>query len=323
MSTRLIAFASFLLSYAVLAACAFAQPAGNILLSLVPPGCEVVAGIESPQSIHGHVLFVTHENIIDTDDWLALSGVDVQRAIGKLVWVATSSARGGLEEHLLLVSGRFERSRIFSAARQNGASTMWYSSVESLVVQPFLRERREMHDVRWLAILDNSVVVFGTPQMVQRAIDRYAAHAAADPLLVGRLARLQSDVDSWNALRLPTLARQRQEIFSQLHGAFMPLLEASDDILLAFRYGSHTCIDFDAHTINALQPGSAQQLLSGPAAPSLALGKHEQPHIENLSIDRDAISGSLILTRKQFDSSMQAVRSSSAALPGILETTVR
>lgn len=51
---------------------------------------------------------------------------------------------------------------------------------------PFDRESPSMKDVRWLAILENRVLVFGVPWMVAKALDRYERHEPADPILLQR-----------------------------------------------------------------------------------------------------------------------------------------
>jgi hypothetical protein len=99
------------LTTATLAAQAFAAHLDNSLLSLVPAGAEIVAGIQDPHSPNsrGRLLLVTHNNNLDLSDWLALTGVDSHRGVDELVEVATSSAQGELTGHLLLIGELFNR----------------------------------------------------------------------------------------------------------------------------------------------------------------------------------------------------------------------
>ena len=62
----------------VFAGSGFASPLNSKLLSLVPPGAEIVAGFENYPALHGHgqLLLTTHNNRLVLDDWQALAGVD-------------------------------------------------------------------------------------------------------------------------------------------------------------------------------------------------------------------------------------------------------
>lgn len=60
-----------------------------------------------------------------------------------------------------------------------------------------------MRDVRWLAIIYGRFSIFGTPDLVQQALDRRAAHSDPDPRLVGRLAQLGPGISSWAVLKVP------------------------------------------------------------------------------------------------------------------------
>ena len=109
----------------VLVAAVAASPVNGKLLSLIPPGCAIVAGFENGHGPHagGRLLLTTSNNRFDLDDWLGLAGVDTERRYDEVIEAAAWNARGELNEHLLLVAGRFDRERIFRAARQNGALT--------------------------------------------------------------------------------------------------------------------------------------------------------------------------------------------------------
>ena len=156
----------------VLVAAGAASPVNGKLLSLVPPGCAIVAGFENGHGPHagGRLLLTTPNNRFDLDDWLGLAGVDTERRYDEVIEAAAWNARGELNEHLLLVAGRFDRERIFRAARQNGALTSPDTGETVLVIRPFQREQKQMPDVRWLAILDNRTALLGTPVLVQEAL---------------------------------------------------------------------------------------------------------------------------------------------------------
>jgi len=161
----------------------FASPVQSKLLPLIPREAQIVAGIEDPRNpdTRGHLLLVTVKNTFDFDDCQSLTGVDTHRGVDETIWIAASSPQGELNEHLLLVAGRFDREHIFQAAERNGVATGFYRGLEVLFVKPFAREQAQMHDIRRMAILDGQAVVFGTPWLVKKALDRYVGHEPADP----------------------------------------------------------------------------------------------------------------------------------------------
>lgn len=282
-----------------------ATPSAGRLLALVPPDAAVVAGVEDPHNPipYGHHLLVTVANSLELDDWVALTGVDSHRAVDQLIWLAASSPRGGLREHALLVAGTFDRQHIFQAARQNGASTTWYEQIESLVIQPFAREQSCMGDVRWLAILDEHTAVFGTPWLVQRAIDRLASRASADPRVLTRIARLHDKANSWTLLALPADPAARRAAISQLPRPWSDLVRNAGEITLGIRYGSTTRIDFSIEL--AVPPPGGSTTPQGGLPLDPAWLQSAQIHVENLVTSADRLEGSLSMSQKQFETSFQ------------------
>src|SRR3984957_6526645 len=160
------------------------------LVALVPPAARMVAGMIAPRrgSEPTSFLLITHNNLLDLNDFIALSGADDSRVIEQIIMVA-SDGGGALAEHSLLASGHFDQELIYrSANRSVGASAAKYRGIPVLVVQPFARERDSFHDVRWLAMMDSNLAVFGTIASVQRELDRHLDHSVADAALERRLA---------------------------------------------------------------------------------------------------------------------------------------
>src|ERR1700739_220208 len=112
------------------------QPSGSNpsqyrFLRLVPANAAIVAGIEDPHhgDQSGRLLIVTHNNKVDLRDWLTLAGVDDQQQVDRLIEVAMPSPLGELGEHLLLLRGVFNGSRILAAAQQNGGVASEYRGI--------------------------------------------------------------------------------------------------------------------------------------------------------------------------------------------------
>ena len=133
------------------------------LLSLVPPTAQIVAGMNAP-SVSGQpdsFLLITRNNTVDLLDFFALSGVDDSRVIQQIMMVAVEDRTNSLAEHSLLASGRFDQKRIFKAAAQNGATFNDFKGIRVLVVPPFGRDQATFREVRWLAVIDSSIALFG------------------------------------------------------------------------------------------------------------------------------------------------------------------
>ena len=103
------------------------------LLSLVPPSAQVVAGMSasSSGSQPGNFLLITHNNSLDLDDFIALTGGDAARVIQQVIMVAGDGGRGTLTEHSLLASGHFDPTLIRRATA--GASASRYRDILVLV----------------------------------------------------------------------------------------------------------------------------------------------------------------------------------------------
>jgi hypothetical protein len=83
---------------------ASASPPGSDprLLSLVPPGAAIVAGMT--QGTPDSYLALTPNNTTDLMDFISIAGVDPTRKIWGTTLVAASDGRGLLSEHSLLVA---------------------------------------------------------------------------------------------------------------------------------------------------------------------------------------------------------------------------
>ena len=297
----------------------WASPVSSKLLALVPEGAQIVAGVEDPHSASssGRLLLVTHNCHLDFKDWVAISGVDPHRASDEVIEVATSSSEGELREHLLLVAGRFDRERIFRAALGNGASMAEYRGQGLLVVEPFARERQEMNASRWMAIVDDRTAMFGSPELVRQALDRYLSGAGPDPMLVERLRQLHSDVNSWNVLAMsgPMFARHVKP--GQLHALWTHILDGADELTVGIHCGSTDRIDFAVRAVSSQTTSSLARLAAAPRVMFADLSIGIRPKLRNLSVERGRVRGSFLVRGEQFDDWLASVfaGSPSASIP--------
>ncbi len=297
----------------------WASPASSKLLALVPDGAQIVAGIEDPHNpiSSGRLLLITHSCNIDFSDWVAMTGVDPHQEADEVIEVAASSSKGELTEHLVLVAGRFDREHIFRAALANGASTAEYRGQKLLVVEPFAREKREINASRWMAIQDDRTTIFGAPELVRQALDRYLNEAGPDPLLIERLRQLHADVNSWNVLVMsgPMLARHVDP--GQLHAPWTHILDGADELTLGIHYGQTDRIDFAVHAIRSQTTSPLAGLAAAPRLISVDLSTSMRPILRNLSVEQGRVRGSFLVPGEQFDHWLASayIRRSSASIP--------
>ncbi len=287
----------------------WASPLSSPLLALVPPGSQVVAGFDNHPGphLHGRLLLTTHNNRLDLDDWQALTGADTRRVFDEVVEVAAAPDGTALSEHLLIVAGRFDRERIFGSLKENGAETLEYGGIEIVLVKPLARERGDMLDDRWLAILDNRTGLFGTPWLVQQALRRAADHAVPDSILEERLSLLRRDVTSWNVLAgSPTSAEN--VTFMQPRGAWAQLQQDADVLMVAARFGTKIRIDFSIHADASRGPeffarkaGFFASALGTGAAQDSAASDRPERRLTNFSLEANRVQGSVEMSMEQFE----------------------
>lgn len=282
----------------------FASPSNSKLLWLVPPGAQIVAGFENykDEHHHGQLVLTTRNNRLDLADWQSIAGVDHQRAFEEVIEVASSPQGGQLAEHLLLVKGRFDQETIFRSLRRQGAKETLYQGKSAMLIEPFPRERGLMIGTRWLVILDNSVVLFGTPPSVIAAMNRYVQHADVDVVLRERLTQLPLDVSSWNVLsslpKAPT-----QYIAAQPSNPWARVLAGANVLIVGTRFGAKIRIHFALHGNENRGTDFFKQKTASFAevfAPEHT-GSSRPPRLADVELGPDRVRGSIQLSRKQFD----------------------
>lgn len=279
------------------------------LLALVPGDSQVVAGTDDRynERAPSYLLFVTHNNGADYNDWLALISVDPTMGANSLIEVATSSSRGELKEHLLVAKGTFNRASIFRAAEQNGAVRTNYKGEEVLVVEPFSREQAEMKDRRWLAIIDGRFSIFGTPDIVQQALDRRAAHSAPDPRLVARLAQLGPGISSWVVLKMPPAIFARHLDSDDLNPAWREFLAAADELIIGIRFGLLAQLNFAVHTTKPFLPTEDINESTRPRLLRAGLSQISRLRLKRLESHDQQLSGSFVIPEKALNGVLSVI----------------
>lgn len=237
-----VVFSAFL-STAVLSRAVTPNPK---LVALVPPLAQIVAGVNVPprSGQPSTFLLTTHYSIVDLNDFVAITGVDTGRAFDQIIMVA-SDGDGAYSAHSLMAIGHFNQDLIYRSVYQGGAQTIQYRGIAVLETQPFTRERDSFYDVRWLAMMDSKLAVFGTPALVQTELDRYLNHSAADPFLERKLSHLRHDDVSWCVATVSGGDNEIRPILQTLDSTFADLLRIGDTIQFGIRYGRQVEFEYE------------------------------------------------------------------------------
>jgi len=220
------------------------------LISLVPSGAQLVAGISaaSEPGQPGNFLLLTRDNLADFDDFSALVGSDSSRSIHQIVFVKLTGYN--VSEHSMLISGRFDQQRILrSAGGAKGLAV--YRGIEVAEVQPFEREKGRFSEIRWLATLGESVLLFGSIAQVKQEVDRYLSHVRADERLLLRLSRLRRKDQTWCVLSksigsptLPALQSEIHRALAHINSDLADLALSGEEFEFALSYGRKVELEY-------------------------------------------------------------------------------
>jgi hypothetical protein len=166
-------------------------------------------------------------------------------------------------------------------------------------VPPFGRDQATFQQVRWLAVIDSSIALFGTIASVQRELDRHLAHSPADPSLMGKLARLRRDDETWCVLTANTQSTEIRNALWALDPKLADVIESGDAFQFGVRYSRHVEFEYEVNTASSADA----QTLSNSLAQSLGGHREKDRHFCLLLIGlRLAV---LCIDEKDIDVSIQ------------------
>src|SRR5277367_770398 len=217
------------------------------LLSLVPPGTQIVAGMTTqvPRDRPDGFLLVRQSNLVDRSDFLSLVGVDDSMIIHQVIFTAGGADPSTLGEHSLLMSGHFDQKRIFRAAVENGARLSEFRGIRVLVQKPLPRDLGTLKDVRWLAVIDSTVALFGTISSVQQELDRQLAGSAVDPSLMQKLACMRRDDVTWSVIGTVDRNDKVRHALDSLDPILANLIHDGDSFQFGVRYGRKVEVEYE------------------------------------------------------------------------------
>jgi len=278
------------------------------LIALVPPGAQVVAGISaSPQQGQpDNFVLITHDNIVDLQDLFALSGADGSRIFQHVVFVAIANSAGLLSEHSLLVSGHFDQPHIYKSAVEGGATVTYYRGIEVLEIQPFKREQRAFSDVRWLAVLDSNVLVFGTVATLRRELDRYADRSPADSPLLNRLAHLRGKDQTWCLLSAPIRNDEIRGLLATLDPKLANIAQSGGSLELGIHLGKRVEFEYEVTLDSPVHGRDISQTFA--RSPASSEGRASLLPALNIIGDDDAVRGVVEVSMPRYRAWLAEVR---------------
>jgi hypothetical protein len=272
------------------------------LLSLVPPGAQIVAGatdLTAPGKPHSFLL-TGYKNVLDRSDFLSLAGVDDSMTIHQMIFVTGSTDPRASGEHSLLVRGHFDQARIFKAAVQNGATVTEFKGFRVLVQHPFERELDTFKDVRWMVVIDSNLALFGTTFSIQQELNRHLARSAAEPSLMQRLAHLRRDDATWSILALIDDDDGIEQALGSLDPVLAKLIHDRKPFQFGIRYGRKVEVEYEV----TVPSGASAQSISNFSTQSVVAGNRNGSSLSprlDLTADRAPVHGVVKVTTKQYE----------------------
>lgn len=175
-----------------LAAGALMLPAADpALLSLVPEGAKMIAGIDADRAMNSafgqKLMAQIREDDRGFQEFLAQTGFDPRRDIREVVVAGTEDKKQGI----VLIRGAFDTAKIKAALLAHGAAAVQYQGVE-------IWSGAGKKSDGAIAILTSTLAVGGSDEMVKAALDRRAASGAAIPTaLAAKINDWSSRYDAW------------------------------------------------------------------------------------------------------------------------------
>ena len=311
-----IAKAILLLSFLFKAAVAATTlPSDVRLLQMVPPESQIIASMlrPTPEGKPSCFLLITTYNKIDLEDFYAVTGADTSRVVHQVVLVAAPGIDGTLSEHSLLISGRFNREVIFRLAESGSARLDSYRGNAILVVPPLAREHRAFKQVRWLALLNSDIAIFGTPASVQKELDRQIANTLPDPILLERLSRLDRHDETWFLLPAPSSSRIVEGVLNKLDPRLGEVAREGGPMQFGIHFGSRVEITASANVGARGNSNFAGDQLDAPSIPA-----HSFLAISRAGLDDDAKVAVVKMSQHRYEEWLDKTYKASLALGGAL-----
>jgi len=269
-------------------------------IRLIPPDAPVIAGLHrvSQDQARSALWLATRNNLDDLNRLVAMTGSDPDRRFDYVIVADWPSSTDTLGSHLLVAQGRFEMASILSTIAHPKKLT--YNGVTVLTVAA---PAASQQTVRWLAIPERDIAIFGTPAGVQAALDRYRSGAAPDPGVKERLRNAHDRNQAWSSVKLAPPSRAQPVNLRAGADNLSPCLNQLGEVDLGIQVGKTVSIDLHTES-RAGSGGAAMECMSA------AIFKDYTPQMRiSLGGDRQP-SMRLALSRAEYDRCLESFRKS-------------
>jgi hypothetical protein len=277
------------------------------LYSLIPPDAALLNSMSASlrQGDPDPFLLVNHFNVVDFQDFLALTGADGTLTVHQIVFVARANNDGQMNEHSLLASGHFDQPHLFKSAAGGGAVVSNYRGIPILEIQPFARERGTFKHVRWLAVLDSNVLLFGTITTTRLELDRYFSHSQTDGPLLRRLAHLRNEDQTWcllsrsvQALATPVQQQEIYAVLEELNPELAKQAKSAKQLAIGIHYGRKVEIEYELTLASAsTRDAGLDSFRQSPVEPARS---GSLLATLNPTVDADALHGVMAVSMSRY-----------------------
>jgi hypothetical protein len=173
------------------------------LVSMLDPQTRVIAGLNGTAvkaSPFGQYL-LSQSAKADLSHFVASTGFDPRTNLQQVLFGSAGDANNS--QRVLLVKGTFVPAQVLAFAVKKGATASSYHGISVAEFPAFQGKNGKPHPARWLAFLSSTRAAFGTPELVQHAIDRYVDNTAADAGIASRIAAASGKYDAWYVSTVP------------------------------------------------------------------------------------------------------------------------
>jgi hypothetical protein len=159
--------------------------------------------------------------------------------------------------------------------------------------------------VRWLAILDSSVLVFGSVATARLELDRYVAESHPDESLLRRLARLRGKDQTWCLLSassrtLPSLTAGHEihDVLAELSPELAGFAQSGNELEFGLYYRRRVEFDYEVSFASAGTARAGNDLFRrSPAEPARSASL--LPAL-NPTVDADTLHGMIAVSMSRY-----------------------
>jgi hypothetical protein len=272
------------------------------ILSLIPHDAQIVDGTGKPpqKSARRSFLVFKRESAIDLRDFQGLVGMDDSKFIRQIFLIAGTQMSDARVQHSLIAVGRFNQSRIYNAAIQNHARVREYRGIEIIELDPFSREAGTFDDVRWLAVIESDLALFGTIAGVREELDRHLDHTPADSFLLERFGRLGSDDETWCLFAHTVQKEAVRQAFASLDPRLADVVRDQSDFQFGIHYGRRIRFDYASAEIANSNDPAIERRRTGSERPTDAR-MQSFTTTEKTPLDSHPVIGRLSVARTGYE----------------------